>query len=267
MAVININSQDLKKLKHLKINGHNNGGNIYIYNDELLYKIFHDRYIFINERERNVDFLSKHNIPNCATPINKIILNGDFYGYSEKYIPNASTFKKGINANNLSLKAKLEIIRDIYIPLKYLHSKGIYLGDIHLDNFIYNNTNGFLIDLDDVRFKGDEYKFKEYYNLKKTSTSPAIIVENNNTDNIKATICALSFIYGINIEEYVKNNDIESLKKIINQLSLCKSTKNYIFDNLSNFDGDVLYFGEYLNEFSDQNLLYNKQKILKLIKK
>ncbi len=267
MAIINISSENLKNLKPLKTTGHNNGGNIYFYNDKLLYKIFHDRYIFINERERNVDFLCKHNISNCATPIDKIILDGEFYGYSEKYIPNASTFKEGINNDNLSLKEKLKIIRDIYLPLKYLHSKGIYLGDIHLDNFIYNNTNGFLIDLDDVRFKGDEYKFKKYYNLKKTSSSPAIIVENINTDNIKTTISALSFIYGVNIEEYIKNNDIESLKKIINQLSLSKSTKNYIFDNLSNFDGKVLYFDECLNEFNDQKLLYNKQKILKLIKK
>ena len=267
MAVINISLDDLKKLKCLKTSGHNNGGKLHIYNDELLYKIFYDRNFFIDEKERNVDFLSKLSIPNCTPPIDKILIDGKFYGYSLKYIKCAQTFKEGINNVSLSLKRKLEIIKDIYIPLKYLHAKELYLGDVHLDNFIYDNQKGYLIDLDDVRFKYDDFKFKTYYNLRETQFSPLIVAENANTDNIKTTICSLSFIYGINIEEYIKNNSIESLCQIIKQLSLSKSTKNYIIDNLKNLDGTLSYFGEYLDEFDDQCLSYNKEKILKLIKK
>lgn len=259
MENIFITSSDLGKMRLLKTSGFNNGGRIYYHTDNILYKIFNDRYDFISEKERNIDFLCGRYIQYAKLPIRKIILDGKFYGYSESNFKYSTTFK---TLTKMPYIDRLKVVKDIYIALREIHKLGIYLGDVHMDNLLYRERRpeGAIIDFESVRFKGDENKFMDYYFIREDVTSPPDGVDSFNTDNIKIAIASLSFIYGINLEIIAKQVGIGGLLLLLNSINI-ESKKN-LTDVLTNFDGDITYFDEIIKMFSKQDFDENK-KLLK----
>ena len=114
------------------------------------------------------------------------------------YIKNSMTFREALT-HKIPEEQKKKAIQDIFEALKTLHNYDITLGDIHLDNFLINQTGGTLIDLDYMRFKGDEFKFQACYDVtfghkKYTSSSKY-------SDSIKTAIVSISLLIGIDLEE------------------------------------------------------------------
>lgn len=203
---------ELKKLPVLNLSEstHNNGGNIYLVNGTLIYKVFKDFYSYKLEIERNVNFQLENSIPNVPRILDKLFIDNKFVGYIMEYIPNSVTFRSALE-KEIDLDMKINVIVDIYDALKYLHEANIFLGDIHSDNFLISEEGkGYIIDLDYMRFPGDEFKFQQCYLVKPNNNSNKINIASKYTDNVKVMIASLSLIFDKDLEEYInpKSYDI-----------------------------------------------------------
>lgn len=248
MEKIAVDLESLESLERISVYN-NSGGYIYI-SDNCIYKIFLDNYFFIDEKKRNVQFLyeSRWDSPKI---LNLLYSKGKLVGYGEELIKDAKTFKEGIGDDTLDINQKYKNIRDIFKKIRKFHNKDIYIGDIHLENFIYNADGGYIIDLDEIRFKDiDDYKFMEYYSIQKNSYSPCSIIANKNTDNIKATICALSLLYNYNFERVAKEHGTDMVEFYLSAYTNDQEFQNNIhkiFNNNSD-SSSILYFDEILQE-------------------
>ena len=167
----------------------------------ILYKVFSDN-SFISEKERNINFLIKNKVPNSPNIFGKLYDKSTFCGYEMEYIPNALSFRQAIS-EDIPMDKKIQAVKDIYEAMKFLHVHNIYIGDIHLDNMLITDNGGYLVDLEEVRFPGDEFKFKQYYLVRPNSKEFKINVPSRYTDNVKLMICSLSLLLGKDLETYV----------------------------------------------------------------
>ena len=201
-------------MKKLDINkDYNNGGSLYL-EDGYLYKVYDEISYFREEKERNIKFLMSNSIPNTPKIYKMLYKNNEFNGYVMEYIEGAMTFKDGMK-QEISFSDKIKAILDVYETLKVLHSYGICIGDIHLSNFLYKDGHGYVIDLDEIRYPEDNFKFRERYlvkeNIKSVPSKQASFI----TDNIKVCICCLSFLYGVDLENIICKYSLKSVKIIL----------------------------------------------------
>ena len=259
---MNIEKKDLNTLPLLTIpvDTHNNGGNLYIANEKPIYKTFRDLYAFQEEIERNITFQINHPIPNTPRIYDKLFKEETFFGYSMEYIQNAKTFRKAINSH-IHPEAKQKACQNIYTALKFLHQNSIFLGDIHLDNFLITPTgDGYITDLDYMRFPGDEYKFPQCYLICPNSGTNKINIASKYTDNIKVMISCLSLWLGIDLEQYIDPNthaiNIEELYyQVI--LPLNQPDLNEYFRRIQNQE-EVDYFSDYMSNLHSPVLVKRK---------
>ena len=205
-------------MKELDINKeYNNGGSLYL-EDGYLYKVYNEISYFREEKERNIKFLMGNSIPNTPKIYKMLYKNNEFNGYVMEYIEGAMTFRESLN-KNIDFMDKVSAIKDIYKSLKTLHSYNICIGDIHLSNFLYKDGHGYLIDLDEIRYPEDNFKFRERYlvkeNIKSVPSKQASFI----TDNIKVCICCLSFLYGLDLENIICKYSLKSVKMILKFLT------------------------------------------------
>lgn len=147
-------------MKKLDINkDYNNGGSLYL-EDGYLYKVYDEISYFRDEKERNIKFLMNNSIPNTPKIYKMLYKNNEFNGYVMEYIEEAMTFRDGMK-QEISFSDKIKAILDVYETLKVLHSYNICIGDIHLSNFLYKDGHGYVIDLDEIRYPEDNFKFRE----------------------------------------------------------------------------------------------------------
>ena len=224
-------------------NIHNNGGTLYRYKN-VLYKLYDEFPYFIEEKERNIKLvknLKLYHIPKILKIIKK---RKEFNGYIMEYISNSITFRQAMY-EKIPKEKKISAIKDVYITLKQLHSFNICIGDIHMDNFLYVDGKGYTIDLDEIRLKGDEFKFRECYILKENKNSMISKKATPITDNIKLAIVCLSFYYGVDLETIAVNESLTEVKEklkefIINPEELKKIFRVLDMNNLNYLD-DVLF--------------------------
>ena len=161
-----------------------------------------------------------------------------------EYISNSLTFRQAMY-EKISKEKKISAIKDVYITLKQVHSFDICIGDIHMDNFLYVDGNGYTIDLDEIRLKGDEFKFRECYLLKENKNSMISKVATPITDNIKLAIVCLSFYYGVDLETIAVNESLtevkEKLKEFISNPEEIKKISRVLDMNNFNYLDDVLF--------------------------
>lgn len=205
-------------MKELDINKeYNNGGSLYL-EDGYLYKVYDEISYFREEKERNIKFLMNNNIPNTPKIYKMLYKNNEFNGYVMEYIEGSMTFRESLN-KNIDFMDKVSAIKDIYKSLKTLHSYNICIGDIHLSNFLYKDGHGYVIDLDEIRYPEDNFKFRERYlvkeNIKSVPSKQASFI----TDNIKVCICCLSFLYNIDLENIICKYSLKSVKIILKFLT------------------------------------------------
>lgn len=205
-------------MKELDINKeYNNGGSLYL-EDGYLYKVYDEISYFREEKERNIKFLMNNSIPNTPKIYKMLYKNNEFNGYVMEYMEGSMTFRESLN-KNIDFMDKVSAIKDIYKSLKTLHSYNICIGDIHLSNFLYKDGHGYVIDLDEIRYPEDNFKFRERYlvkeNIKSVPSKQASFI----TDNIKVCICCLSFLYNIDLENIICKYSLKSVKIILKFLT------------------------------------------------
>lgn len=255
--MVNISKEELEQLSTLKLSDttHNNGGNVFVLGDAL-YKIFKEFYSYQSEIERNTDFQIKESIPNTPRIYDKIYINGSFSGYAMEYIKNSLTFREAIG-KDIDEVLKLKAISDVYETLKYLHKKNIYLGDVHSDNFLISSDgSGYIIDLDYMRFPGDEYKFQQCYLIKPNNTAYKINVASFYTDNIKVMLSCLSLLIGVDLERFISKNTSDiNLEEIYNDV-ICPLNNKFLdgyFNKVMNRE-EVEYFSDYLLKYKEEQI-------------
>lgn len=205
-------------MKKLDINkDYNNGGSLYL-EDGYLYKVYNEISYFREEKERNIKFLMNNSIPNTPKIYKMLYKNNEFNGYIMEYIEGAMTFRDGMK-QEISFSDKIKAILDVYETLKVLHSYNICIGDIHLSNFLYKDGHGYLIDLDEIRYPEDNFKFRERYLVKESIKSVPSKQASFITDNIKVCICCLSFLYNIDLENIICKYSLKSVKIILKFLT------------------------------------------------
>ena len=205
-------------MKELDINKeYNNGGSLYL-EDGYLYKVYDEISYFRDEKERNIKFLISNSIPNTPKIYKMLYKNNEFNGYVMEYIEGAMTFRDGMK-QEISFSDKIKAILDVYETLKVLHSYNICIGDIHLSNFLYKDGHGYVIDLDEIRYPEDNFKFRERYLVKESIKSVPSKQASFITDNIKVCICCLSFLYNIDLENIICKYSLKSVKMILKFLT------------------------------------------------
>lgn len=205
-------------MKELDINkDYNNGGSLYL-EDGYLYKVYDEISYFRDEKERNIKFLISNSIPNTPKIYKMLYKNNEFNGYVMEYIEGAMTFRDGMK-QEISFSDKIKAILDVYETLKVLHGYNICIGDIHLSNFLYKNGHGYVIDLDEIRYPEDNFKFRERYLVKESIKSVPSKQASFITDNIKVCICCLSFLYNIDLENIICKYSLKSVKIILKFLT------------------------------------------------
>lgn len=224
-------------------------------NNKKIYKIYRNK-ISIALAERNIRFL--YNCSFCCPRILELLYEGDvFLGYSQEYIDDAHSFFDGINDTSLTFDKKFDYICDIFTTIKTIHGHNIYIGDVHSRNMIYDDSKGYLIDLDDIRFsKEDNYSLSEYYYVHRAN-SDNFMESSKITDNIKATVVVLSLLYGFDFEKILI---INSLDVVMSYLELFTNDNNLLDDLRKIFyndnEDDILYFDDVLKKyFSDKKLV------------
>ena len=205
-------------MKELDINkDYNNGGSLYL-EDGYLYKVYDEVSYFREEKERNIKFLMNNSIPNTPKIYKMLYKNNEFNGYVMEYIEGSMTFREGMK-QEISFSDKIKAILDVYETLKVLHSYNICIGDIHLSNFLYKDGYGYVIDLDEIRYPEDNFKFRERYLVKESIKSVPSKQASFITDNIKVCICCLSFLYNIDLENIICKYSLKSVKIILKFLT------------------------------------------------
>ena len=205
-------------MKELDINkDYNNGGSLYL-EDGYLYKVYDEISYFREEKERNIKFLMNNSIPNTPKIYKMLYKNNEFNGYVMEYIEGSMTFREGMK-QEISFSDKIKAILDVYETLKVLHSYNICIGDIHLSNFLYKDGHGYVIDLDEIRYPEDNFKFRERYLVKESIKSVPSKQASFITDNIKVCICCLSFLYNIDLENIICKYSLKSVKMILKFLT------------------------------------------------
>lgn len=232
--------------------GMHNSDQLYI-QDGKIYKIFNST-DYIDEKERNIEFLIKNPIVHTSVIYDKILIDNQFAGYVMDYIPNAHTFREALH-QDLTDEQKIAAILDVYETLGVLHSENIFLGDIHSDNFMIDSDGrGFVIDLEEIRFPGDEFKFKQCYLIKPNHASNKINIPSKYTDNVKLMISSLSLLLNQDLEEYISPTlHSINLEQIYSEviLPLNNPSLNEYFEKLM-MKQDVPYFGEYLEDLQQK---------------
>lgn len=220
-----------------------------------LYKIFTDFYSFEDEKERNITFLLKNRISNTPNIIKKLRYHGRFIGYIMEFIPNTVTFRQAINSD-IDYEKRTKAVKDVYAALKELHNNNLFLGDVHSDNFLISKDgDGYIIDLEEMRGEGDEFKFKTLYLVKPNKDSYRINICSQYTDNVKLMISSLSLLYDIDLERYIDEREHSiNLESLYNEV-ICKFNDERLdeyFQRLINKQ-DVDYFADF----------YFKQELIK----
>ena len=205
-------------MKELDINkDYNNGGSLYL-EDGYLYKVYDEVSYFREEKERNIKFLMNNSIPNTPKIYKMLYKNNEFNGYIMEYIEESMTFREGMK-QEISFSDKIKAILEVYVTLKVLHIYNICIGDIHLSNFLYKDGYGYVIDLDEIRYPEDNFKFRERYLVKESIKSVPSKQASFITDNIKFCICCLSFLYNIDLENIICKYSLKSVKMILKFLT------------------------------------------------
>ena len=208
-------------------------------------KFFND-YKCNDERIRNIKFFREN--PMFSPKINYTFSSGNYLlGYNMEFIPGCITFKDAIGDDSYSQEDKVRAINGVFSKLKLLHKCDILVGDMHAQNIMFNSEDGFIIDLDEVRFlEEDAGKFDSAYFL---GMEDGTVLEEESfyTDNVKATVCCLSLLYGVDFEDIMHHGvlRISDLKTEIDSVISDEKFKSDIFDMLDSRDSFV-YFDEVL---------------------
>lgn len=256
-----LSETNLNALSQLNFKSSNN--NIYnakyiIYEAEnYLYKIIDTNTTYQKIIERNIDYLSKNNIPNVPKIIDKIYYNNKFYGYIVENIKGSITFKEAI-FKEIDTNLKIKAIIDIHKALKALHEKKITLGEINLECFIIDEQGGYIINLDNIHYPYDDNTYKTTYDVKTSNNSPKY------KDIVKMMISSLSLMVNMDLEKIVSpKTKCISLDYIYSMVIPAIGNKKLdeYFKRIMN--GEEIYFDDFIIENGYYNNINEEENQIK----
>ena len=241
---VNFTEEDIAKCEELYLNSSilNSEANLFKINingqDKVLKKFFNcdlDNKLFtINKLIQNRDFFDER----FVIPERVAYLDDFMVGYIMRYVDNYN-LSDILNSNEYSISFKKDLLRQIGNILLYADKirnqnkelSNFYIGDLHVNNFMYDKESKILTvcDLDSCKIS-PEFNFPSLYLLTSPSLSfmskyPLDIngdnVINSNTDIFCYIILILNFLYGGNVQkmgltdyynylEYLKKNGLSS---------------------------------------------------------
>lgn len=236
-----LTSEQINDLPRLRTTGINTSGNLYIY-ENMIIKIYN---AYDYECEQNIDrLLSKTIDGNYTWPLEKVYFNDRFYGVVLNYYKDYYSFGYFLSDNKVTLEQRIILCKKFIKELKNLHNNGIVHGDLHLENIITNGSDIVIADLDYVIFESDE-KFNLY--LK--------------NERIESLVVCLSFISGVDLINLKQFNFPEiSWVMFLRLLGVNKELIDFVYNMQK---GNNIYFDEYLNCMSDNQLKTQIQRIKK----
>lgn len=209
-------------------------GNIYLYEDDKVLKIFKSKDPNILKNKYNkIHLLNKLNQNNITLPEKLVYIDGEFAGYSMKYYSDSETlYEKSFKSRKSELIHYLKLLKNIVLDL---HSKNICLIDFNSCNFLIDNGNIMLCDCDNWcinEFKPDVLNVNTNELLNRgIELGPIMDIYNFNL----MTVCVLKRIFMSYIIHYITNNrafyNKEAEEIIDNMLDKNKIETRFIIDS------------------------------------
>lgn len=213
-ATIEFTDEEIVALPIYQPNGMQIKSQFRIVNTDTLLKIFPNSSLS-DIAIQKIESLTQLDLINCVYPKKLCSAHGKTKGYFMEFILGEKTWRTALKDTNLTIEDKINMIHNVFIPIKQLHQLGIIIGDIHLDNFIYRKEekyedchyHGYLADIEDFYIPKLEDNCRQLYTISPNSYDEPYLLPTMQTDNIKATINCLSLIYGVNFQQYLEYYD------------------------------------------------------------
>lgn len=240
MHTIYISNEKLNSFPAYITNDVHSESKIYLYNN-LLFKIYN--FFSIYNKEENVEANDTVNfIDGCIFPKSKIYINGIFKGITYEYYEEYKSLNR--NLNNIDLNSKINTLKKCSNNLKKMHLNNLVHTDINLYNIITNGEDILFIDMDSAILNIDDFDKAKSHD----------IVSYINT--------SLSYIYEIRFGEIIFKYGFDEFLKAIKNSSMSSKLKEYIINSFIFMDADE-YVTDYLNDFDQEQINYDKNNVFK----
>lgn len=239
MKQIIISDKDIKKLKlfnpciHLE--------SVLYTKDDIVYKFLEPN--LADDREKTIEMLSEIENDTCITPIDSIIYDEYFSGYTMKYYKKYITLARKLIDPTIPYEIRKKLVQELWELLDYFKSINFAFYDLHENNFIINDEYDLkVLDLDSGIFKEitseTEYKDRLALSCK------------------RASIITLNLLFGLRPLEFEYN-----FERNYNELyRMFNDNQNKIL-NSALTDPKEFNAGEYINEFNEHDTEEIKRKL------
>jgi len=225
MEKIKLKSINIDKLKRIKCKYHMESQ---LYHDnKKVYKIFYECPKYkLEKKERKIELLNEGpKLPHVVMPIDKLVRDCRFAGYTMKYIYDSIPLYD-IKKRNPDYKLLFKIISTISKNLQTIHSdsRNIMVGDLNFNNIILDKWfNPYFIDFDSCKIDSLEnenipailWGYFQTRNIK-------IPITNQNTDKISLLLSVLDIIFEKDIS-YITTYEYDKKAEYIKSLTNMKS--------------------------------------------
>ncbi len=226
------------------------------------YRIFETDREWIAEREQNVLWFREHPLFSPKVQVT-FYDNGYFMGYEQEVVENFGSFrdyvekhdveKEDAEVDTMSMEQKKKLVASIYDKLKKLHSNGVFVGDLTMDRVIFGDEEAYFTKLDEMRYPGiNPQTFGQSYLVRPVGASSSLGEVSAYTDNVKACVASLSFMYNFDFEELVHGGVLKvgSVKDCVDALVEDEQEKEGIFKVLDSTE-PVVYLDDVLNKTNE----------------
>lgn len=165
--MITFNSMEDFNLSVGKFGVHHGGeGSVYNYENKLAIKIFNPEEVNLVKKEAKIERFINSTIPSLdeiVTPIETVLINGQFMGYTMKFISNSVGLARIVDELNLDkkkLKRSLRIMLRIARCVDEIHKHGFIIGDFHPGQILVQGEKIYFVDADTWGIATQNEKFK-----------------------------------------------------------------------------------------------------------
>lgn len=167
----------------------------------------------ISAKERKVKklirFSQKNSSIEAIFPEESIYIDGQFAGYTMRFVKNAKTLQEALNSTNSKLgeERRAKIVIKIAETIEKIHNAGFIIGDLHLNQILITNSyNIYFIDTDSwgiendsdcvVDMVGDE-EFVDPESINTSKRNPIINTYTKESDCYSLAIIAFYVLTGV----------------------------------------------------------------------
>jgi hypothetical protein len=244
MELISIKKNELKrKMKVAPINIHGKG---YIRNG-ILYKMCFS----CPDSFYRLDFLDKNRYTNKINyPINKIYIESEpyfKYGYTQTYYDGRPNLANVIDDQMINSNIRLKMAEYISVEIEKMHQHDFTYSDLHLEQILTENHDILFIDMDSIMPKThcNNYDRELKFDLQCCAT------------------LIISFLYHYDLELA----DSDYIERIIKQLSLNKTVKQYLIESAIKHNINNVYMHQFLKEFDEEKINHDIKHVTKRLTK